>query len=210
MFILDLFVPIVVLALSHCGWAWGQLLPFGCVHVQGMLWPLHSCSGVFMTTLQGPKQLESVGGGWTLQTHQSVSSLWGKAKAIFIFPWVERESTEAREKNGKEWMRNPLCHWLAVAHLNRWLCFDLDSPFFCLPTKGDLQSSVQKGSNTAACSHTSGAKGERLWEFPASFPCLLLFLFPQEITVWENSPLLLLLERKTEKTFLTFFAEKRG
>lgn len=153
-----------------------------------MLRPLNSCSGIFMTTLQGPEQSESMGGGWTLEAHQSVSSLWAKAKVIFIFPWVERESTEAREKNGKEWMRNPLCHWLVVAHLNRWLCFDLDSPFFCLPIKGDLQSSVQKGSNTAACSHTSGAKGERLWEFPASFPRLPLFLFLLEITVWEFPP----------------------
>lgn len=180
--------------------AWSRACCGLCTPVQAYLWQLYKALN----------NRRVWGGGWTLQAHQSVSSLWAKAKAIFIFPWVERESTVAWEKNGKEWMRNPLCHWLAVAHLNRWLCFDLDSPFFCLPTKGDLQSSVQKGSNTAACSHTSGAKGERLWEFPASFPRLPLFLFPQEITVWENSPLLLPLERKTEKTFLTFFAEKRG
>lgn len=153
-----------------------------------MLWPLNSCSGVFMTTLQGPEQSESMGGGWTLQAHQSVSSLWAKAKVIFIFPWVERESTEAREKNGKEWMRNPPLSLASGSSFKQMALFWFGLSIFCLPTKGDLQSSVQKGSNTAACSHTSGAKGERLWEFPASFPCLPLFLFLQEITVWEFPP----------------------
>lgn len=82
--------------------------------------------------------------------------------------------------------------------------------FFCLPTKGDLQSSVQKGSNAAACSHTSGAKGERLWEFPASFPCLLLFLFPQEITVWENSPPAPPVGKKDREDILDILCREKG
>lgn len=83
------------------------------------------------------------------------------------------------------------------------------SIFFVSPLKETCRALSRKGAVQPPVPTQVGRKA-RGFENSLLLFLSSLFFCSSKKSQFENSPLLLPLERKTEKTFLTFFAEKRG